>query len=180
MLSKKFAAAMRIRSQSLQRGVEFVTASGAIEMPLGVTKEKLKFTLGRGTDKLCVVELHATVVDTTAYDVILGMEFVTAVKGAYDAYTERFTYRWDDGEGGLQSHAISAPYHTPTPPVVAYACFGGLICSEAQLQDVVGVDKIIPGIPYVANSTCSNTAQFAVPGVRSSRRGKGDQGGEGT
>ena len=87
MLSKKFAAAMQIHSQALRRGVEFVTASGAIEMPLGVTKNKLKFTLGRGTDKLCVVELHATVVDTTAYDVILGMEFVTAVKGAYDAYT---------------------------------------------------------------------------------------------
>ena len=93
MLSKKFPAAMHIRSQALRRGVEFVTASGAIEMPLGVTKNKLKFTLGRGTDKLCVVDIHATVVDTTAYDVILGMEFVTAVKGAYDAYTEKFTYR---------------------------------------------------------------------------------------
>ena len=145
MLSKKFAAAMRTHSQSLQRGVEFVTASGAIEMPLGVTKEKLKFTLGRGTDKLCVMELHATVVDTTAYDVILGMEYVTAVKGAYEAYTERFTYRWDDGEGGLQPHAISAPCHTYKPPVVAYACFGGLICNEAELQDVVGAgDNIIP------------------------------------
>ena len=49
MLSKKFAAAMQIHSQALKRGVEFVTASGAIEMPLGVTKNKLKFTLGRGT-----------------------------------------------------------------------------------------------------------------------------------
>ena len=38
MLSKKFAAAMRIHSQSLKRGVEFVTATGALEMPLGVTK----------------------------------------------------------------------------------------------------------------------------------------------
>ena len=93
MLSKKFDAAMQIHSQSLQRGVEFVTASGAIEMPLGVTKNKLKFTLGRGSDNLCVVELHATVVDTTTYDVILGMEFVTVVKGAYDAYTEKITYR---------------------------------------------------------------------------------------
>ena len=73
---------MQIHSQSLKRGVEFVTASGAIEMPLGVTKKEMKFTLGRGTDKLCVVELHATVEDTTSYDVILGMEFVSAVKGA--------------------------------------------------------------------------------------------------
>ena len=62
-------------------------------MPLGITKEKLAFTLGRGTDTLCVVDLTATVVDTTAYDVLLGMEFVKAVKGIYDAYTERFSYR---------------------------------------------------------------------------------------
>ena len=88
-----FAAAMGMTSHSLQRGVEFVTASGAIELPLGKTKTKLKLTLGRGTNNLCVVELHATVVDTTAYDVILGMEFVVAVMGAYDAYTELFTYR---------------------------------------------------------------------------------------
>ena len=73
ILSKKFAAAMQIHSKALRRGVEFVTASGAIEMSLGVTKNKLKFTLGRGTDKLCVVELHAIVVDTTTYDAILGM-----------------------------------------------------------------------------------------------------------
>ena len=126
-------------------GVEFVVASGAIEMPLGVTKNKLKFTLGRGTDKLCVVELHATVVDTTAYDVILGMEFVTAVRGAYDAYTEKFTYRWGDGESGLQSHAISAPCYTSTPPVVAYACFEGLLSSATELQDVVEAgDNTIP------------------------------------
>ena len=62
-------------------------------MPLGITATKLKFTMARGTDHECMVELHATVVGTTAYDVILGMEFVAAVRGAYDAYTEQFTYR---------------------------------------------------------------------------------------
>ena len=93
MLSKTFAAAMRVNSQTLHRGVEFVTASGAIEMPLGITNTKLKFTLARGTDHECMVELHATVVDTTTYYVILGMEFVAAVRGAYDAYTKQFTYR---------------------------------------------------------------------------------------
>ena len=56
-------------------------------MPLGITNTKLKFTLARGADHECMVELHATVVDTTTYDVILGKEFVAAVKGAYDAYT---------------------------------------------------------------------------------------------
>ena len=46
-------------------------------MPLGITNTKLKFTLARGTDHECVVELHAIMVDTTAYDVIPGMEFVS-------------------------------------------------------------------------------------------------------
>ena len=115
MLSKVFAAAMNIGTDSLAKGVEFVTASGAHAMPLGITKGKLKFTLGRGTEWMHMVEVNATVVDTTAYDVILGMEFVTAMRGAYDSYTELFTYRWEDGSGGLLSHSITAPCHTMTP-----------------------------------------------------------------
>ena len=118
-----------------------MTASGAIEMPLGITNKKLKFTLARGTEHEHVVELHATVVDTTAYDVILGMEFVAAVRGAYDSYTEKITYRWDNGSGNMRSHSISAPCHASTPPVIAYACFSGLICDAAELQDVVDSDE---------------------------------------
>ena len=105
-------------------------------MPLGITAAKLKFTPARGTDHECVVELHAIVVDTTAYDVILGMEFVAAARGAYDAYTEQFTYRWDNGSGGLHSHSIPAPCHFLVLPVMAYACFGRLISNAADLQDV--------------------------------------------
>ena len=93
MLSENFAAAMEINAQQLQRVAEYVAASGAIELPWGITKEKLNFTLGRKTDNLCVVELMATVVDTTAYDKLLGMEFVKVVKGVYDSYTEKFSYR---------------------------------------------------------------------------------------
>ena len=65
MINKKFADAMGINAQQLQRGEGCITASGAIERPLGITKEKLAFTMGRGTDTLCVVDLTATVVDTT-------------------------------------------------------------------------------------------------------------------
>ena len=110
-------------------------------MPLGITSTKLKFTLARGTDHECVVELHATVVDTTAYDVILGMEFVAAARGAYDAYTEQFTYRWDNGSGGLHSHSIPAPCHSSVLPLMAYACFGELISNAAELQDVEDDDE---------------------------------------
>ena len=82
------------------------------------------------------MELFVTIVDTPIYDVLLGMEFVKAVKGVYDAYTESFTYRWIDGPRGWKSHTIYAPCHTRNPPLMANACFGGLISSEEELQDV--------------------------------------------
>ena len=127
MCSKRFAAAIGIDMPSLHRGQEYITANGNVESPLGVTQQKLKFTLGRGSTNSCTVELHVTVVDTTAYDMLLGMEFVRAFNGAYDSYTELFSYRWHDVNGRMLSHGISASCHTSSPPVVAYACFEGLI-----------------------------------------------------
>ena len=140
MLSKTFAAAMNINVRTLSQGVDFVTASGAVEKPLGVTKNKVRFTLSRGTSQMCTIEVEATIVDTTAYDVLLGMEFVAAMCGAYDSYTEMFTYRWHDATGLLNSHSISAPCHVSSRPLIAYACFGGLICTPTELQDVQATD----------------------------------------
>ena len=91
------------------------------------------------------VHLHVTVVDTTAYDVLLGTEFMAAVRGAYDIYTEMFTYRWNGINGRLRQHTVSAPCHSPSPPLIAYACFSGLLSGEADLQDVQGADDdVIP------------------------------------
>ena len=83
--------------------------------------------------------------DTTAYDVLLGMEFMTAVGGAYDTYTEKFKYRWTGSDGLAHSHEISAPCHVASPPLIAYACFSVLLNGEAELQDVQDSDdKVIP------------------------------------
>lgn len=116
-------------------------ASGAIEMPLGTTKNNVKFTSARGAPHICTVELFVTAINIAAYDVLLGMEFNIVVGGVYDAYIEMFTYRWTNSEGVLQSHAISAPCHVSSPPIIACACFGGLVIGEAELQDVQGVDE---------------------------------------
>ena len=105
MLSNNFAAAMAIYVVSLAKGTEFVTASGAVEVPLGVTYSTVEFYLGRGTSHALSVHLHVTVVDTTAYDVLLGTEFMAAVRGAYDSYTKMFTYRWNGLDGRLRQHA---------------------------------------------------------------------------
>ena len=145
MCSAKFAAAIGVDMRQLQRGEAFVTASGAVERPLGVTRSKLNFNHGRGIDNPCMVEMEVTMVDTTAYNVLLGMEFIRAVKGNYCSYTEKFTYRCMDEGGHLRSSTINAPCHTITRPVVAYACFAGLSSSEEDLQEAqCGFEDTIP------------------------------------
>ena len=112
---------------------------------MGVTTKKQKFNLGRDTDNPCVVEMEVTVVDTTAYDVLLGMEFIRAVKGSYYSYTEKFTYRCMDEGGHLRSSSINVPCHAIKRPLVAYAYFAGLISSEEDLQDAqCGFEDTIP------------------------------------
>ena len=69
-----------------------MTASGAIEMPLGTTKDKVKFIFARDTQQMCIVMLLVPMVDTTEDDVLLGMEFITVMCGAYDVYIETLTY----------------------------------------------------------------------------------------
>ena len=89
--------------------------------------------------------MAVTVVDTTAYDVLLGMEFIRAVKGSYCSYTKKFTYRAMDAGGHLRSSTINAPCHAITRPVVAYACFAGLIDNEKNMQEVqCGFEDSIP------------------------------------
>ena len=100
MISKTFAAALKNNTAAMQKGGIFVTASGTMEQSLGVTKEKLCFTLGRNNIHSFMVELVATVVDTQIYDMLLGMEFVKAVKGSCDSYSEFFTCCYFDGPKG--------------------------------------------------------------------------------
>ena len=98
------------------------------------------------------------------------MEFVAAVKGAYDAYTEQFMYRWHDGDGHLQSYSVFAPCHTSSPPLMAYTCFSGLISSEAKLQDVLDSDEESTGadeegVPFLSIAVGSDTAAGSFAGV---------------
>ena len=87
MISRKFAIGMGLDIENLHKGTEFITASGAIEKPVGTTKVKVLFTLSRKTANESKVELLVTIVDTLAYDALLGMEFISAVGGAYDTWT---------------------------------------------------------------------------------------------
>ena len=84
------------------RGVtEFIRASGAVERPLGITRAKIIFTLSRGNAKKCRAEIPVTIVNTLAYDTLLGMDFITAMGGAYDTYSEMFKYRWVSTHGDI-------------------------------------------------------------------------------
>ena len=90
MINKSFATAMGIDLIDLNQGVEFVSASGAVEHPLGVPKTKVMFTWSRGISNECKADVAVTIVDTTTYNVLLGMEFITAMGGAYDTWPEMF------------------------------------------------------------------------------------------
>ena len=60
-------------------------------------------------------------------------------------YTEKFTYRAMDAGGHLRSSTINAPCHAITRPVVAYACFAGLIDNERDMHEVqCGFEDTIP------------------------------------
>lgn len=120
MLSKTFIAVMNIHATDKDEGIEFVTASGAMAEPMGVTKKKGMFALSYGTPRKCKVSLFVTVVDTTTYDALLGMEFMAAVGGCYDTCTEMFKYRRVGPDGLTRSFEIFAPCHLTSPPLVAY------------------------------------------------------------
>lgn len=98
-MTKTFAAAMNIHINDLNKGVEFVIASKVVEHPLGFTKQKNIFTLSRGTSNECEASVFVTVDGTIAYGALLGMEFITAIGGDHDTYSEMFKYRWERSYG---------------------------------------------------------------------------------
>ena len=85
---------MGLDPNNLNGGAEFVSASGVVEHSLGSTKAKVMFTLSLGTANECKAAINATIVDTSAYDALLGMEFIIAMGGAYDTWTELLKYIW--------------------------------------------------------------------------------------
>ena len=85
--------------------------------------------------------LTALVVDTNAYCALLGTEFITTTCGGYDSYTEKFKYRYPAEDRVLHSFELSAPCHSATPPLVAYAFAVGIIDATEDLVDVIGTSK---------------------------------------
>ena len=58
-------------------------------MPLGISNQKVEITFACGTPQMCSVGVFVTIVDTPAYDVLLGMEFIQARSGAYDSWRDK-------------------------------------------------------------------------------------------
>ena len=68
-----------IKVEDLERGYEFVTAGGSIEVPMGVTRDKVEFILSRGARREHRMALFVIVVNTTTYCALHGMEFIAAI-----------------------------------------------------------------------------------------------------
>ena len=49
MLSKSFVVAISIHATYLDQGTEFVTASGVVEVLMGVIRKKVEYIFSRGT-----------------------------------------------------------------------------------------------------------------------------------
>ena len=144
-ISRVFAAAINLRKDQLRRGDKYITASGAIETPLGVSESKLSLTLCRQTPQQRTESMYVTVVETTSYDILLGIDFLQAFGGAYDTYTEKFKYRYVTLSGEIQAHELKATCHTAETSLYAYAYFTGPINNAKELIDVQGSnDHIIP------------------------------------
>ena len=94
MMSKRYAVAVGVNLSTLVRGIEFITADGALASSLGTTSHPLEFVLSRKTPHEHILFVHASIIDTPTYDILLGMEFIRAARGMYDAYREQFTYRY--------------------------------------------------------------------------------------
>ena len=86
MLSKAFAAALDIHATNLDHGVEFITAGGAVEVRMWVTKKKVEFVLSHGTPREHRVSVH--VVDTTVHHALLEKEVMVAMGRCYDISIE--------------------------------------------------------------------------------------------
>ena len=63
MLSKNFVVAMSIHATN--QGIEFVSASGAMEVLMGVIRKKMESILSRGAPCEYRVSLLVTMADTT-------------------------------------------------------------------------------------------------------------------
>ena len=122
-----------VNISTLVRVIEFITADGALATSLGTTRHPLEFVLSRNTPQEHRLLVNAAIIDTLAYDILLGMEFMRATRGAYDSYTGLFTYRYFGSDGRLKSSSLYAPCHTSTPLVVAAAFMVGLIDEIAEL-----------------------------------------------
>ena len=94
MMSKRYAVAVGVNISTLVRGIEFITVDGALATSLGTTPHPLQFVLSRNTPTKHRLLVNASIIDTLAYDILLGMESIRATKGVYDSYTEQFTYRY--------------------------------------------------------------------------------------
>ena len=134
-----------VNISTLVRGIEFITVDGALATSLGTTLHPLEFVLSRNTPQEHRLLFNVAIINTPAYDILLGTEFIRAARGAYDSYTGLFTYRYFGSDGRLKSSSLSAPCHTSTPPVVVDAFMVGLIDEATELLDVQGTfDDQIP------------------------------------
>ena len=84
MMSKRYAVAVGVNISTLVRVIEFITVDGAPATSLGTTPHPLEFFLSKNTPQEHRLLVNAAIIDTPAYDILLGIYLIRAARGAYD------------------------------------------------------------------------------------------------
>ena len=91
LIGRDFAGAIpRLQLDQLTPAPRVITACGTHATPLGMSKSLLQFRIAVKTSNETTIMGRVVVMDTTEYDVLLGMQFLGAREGFVDPVTEQF------------------------------------------------------------------------------------------
>ena len=85
-MGRKFSATIaRLEPRHLKRAPLVITACGQPSRPIGLSTIPLEFILADGTENRTEFLAKVIVMDTDAYDILLGMEFIASCGGGIDS-----------------------------------------------------------------------------------------------
>lgn len=94
---------------NLDRGPIFITANGQQNNSIGKIQRMLDMCLCKGSPAETNFMVHTVVVDTYAYDIILGSDFFGACLGAVDYFKEKFIWRTDGADEDVSLNKAYLP-----------------------------------------------------------------------
>ena len=94
LVGRNFAASIaHLEPRHLKKAPLIITACGQPSRPIGLSTISLDFILADGTKNRTKFLAKVIVMDTDAYDILLGMGFITSCGGGIDSQYDKFFWR---------------------------------------------------------------------------------------